>query len=77
MTPLHKACQYGAIRAVEELVKEGADVLYQNDVSPSPAYAYRLLIQTPVRTSAASAAWFRRGSGPRVGGGAPSIWTRA
>ena len=36
MTPLHKACQYGALRAVEELVKEGADVLFQNDVSPSP-----------------------------------------
>jgi hypothetical protein len=36
MTPLHKACQYGHARAVEELIKEGADVLALNDVSISP-----------------------------------------
>eukprot|EP00281_Chroomonas_sp_CCMP1168_P024690 CAMPEP_0206237624 /NCGR_PEP_ID=MMETSP0047_2-20121206/14367_1 /ASSEMBLY_ACC=CAM_ASM_000192 /TAXON_ID=195065 /ORGANISM="Chroomonas mesostigmatica_cf, Strain CCMP1168" /LENGTH=155 /DNA_ID=CAMNT_0053662077 /DNA_START=175 /DNA_END=642 /DNA_ORIENTATION=- len=31
MLPLHKACQYGQVRAVEELIKEGADVLATND----------------------------------------------
>ena len=36
MTPLHKACQYGHARAVEELIKEGADVLAVNDVRISP-----------------------------------------
>ena len=31
MTPLHKACQYGHVRAVEELIHEEADVLAVND----------------------------------------------
>lgn len=35
MTPLHKACQYGHVRAVEELIKEEADVNARNDVSCS------------------------------------------
>jgi hypothetical protein len=33
ITPLHKACQYGHVRAVEKLMQEGADVLAVNSVS--------------------------------------------
>jgi len=38
MTPLHKACQYGHARAVEELIKEGADVLALNDWNSTPLH---------------------------------------
>lgn len=48
MTPLHKACQYGHVRAVEELIKEGADVLAVNNVR---AFTTRIVepqdIETP------------------------------
>uniref|UniRef100_A0A6U4KGG9 Uncharacterized protein n=1 Tax=Hemiselmis andersenii TaxID=464988 RepID=A0A6U4KGG9_HEMAN len=38
MSPLHKACQYGQARAVEELIKEGADVLAVNDWNSTPLH---------------------------------------
>mmetsp|Transcript_39793 Transcript_39793/g.77923 ORF Transcript_39793/g.77923 Transcript_39793/m.77923 type:complete len:167 (-) Transcript_39793:308-808(-) len=38
MSPLHKACQYGMLRAVEELINEGADVLAVNDWNSTPLH---------------------------------------